>query len=146
MSTDVHSRIMHRMTEVLRDQDWAGLGDCFAPDATLEFPQSRERFRGLENIQAQFAGYPALEPGSSVLEEVIGTPQAYALTPSYTVIAVDGSGSTGTAIIRVRYPDGSLWYAINVYELRDGLIARSRTFFAPDFDAPDWRAAYRDSP
>jgi hypothetical protein len=134
------------MAEALRDQDWRALEECFTPDATLEFPQSRELFRGLANIRAQFSEYPALDPGSSELQEVIGTPQAYALTPSYTVIGVDGSGATGTAIIRVRYPDGSFWYAINVYELRDGLISRSRTFFAPDFDPPEWRAPFREAP
>jgi hypothetical protein len=136
---------MHRMAEALRDQDWPRLDECFAPDAILEFPQSRERFRGLDNIRAQFSEYPALDPGSSELQEVIGAPKAYALTPSYTVIGVDGSGATGTAIVRVRYPDGSHWYALNVYELRDGLISRCRTFFAPDFDAPEWRAPYRDA-
>jgi ketosteroid isomerase-like protein len=145
MSTDAHRRVMQRMGEVLHGQDWAALDECFAADATLEFPQSRERFRGIENIRAQFANYPALEPGTSELEEIIGPPRAFALTPSYTVIEVDGSGATGTAIIRIRYPDGSLWYAINVFELRDGLISRSRTFFAPEFDPPDWRAPYREA-
>lgn len=146
MTADLHSQVMHRMAEILRGQEWARLGECFAADATLEFPQSRERFRGIDSIRAQFANYPSLDPGSSELEEVIGEPKAYALTPSYTVIGIDGSGASGTAIIRVRYPDGSLWYAINVYELRDGLISRSRTFFAPDFDPPDWRSPYRESP
>lgn len=146
MTTDAHAAVMHRLAEILRDQDWARMDECFAADATLEFPQSRERFRGIDNIQAQWANYPSLDPGSSELEEVIGEPKAYALSPSYTVIAIDGSGSAGTAIIRVRYPDGSLWYAINVYELRDGLISRCRTFFAPDFDPPDWRAPYREAP
>jgi hypothetical protein len=55
---------------------------------------------------------------------------AYAIIASYTVIRVEGSGDRGTALIRVRYPYGSSWWAI----------------FAPDFPAPDWRAPYRESP
>jgi hypothetical protein len=33
---------------------------------------------------------------------------------------------------------------VNIYELRDGKLARSRAFFAPEFDAPDWRAPFRE--
>jgi hypothetical protein len=67
------------------------------------------------------------------------------MTQMYTVIAVEGSGDRGTAVLRVRYPDKSMWFAINTYELRDGKIAHARSYFAPDFDPPDWRAPYRDS-
>lgn len=31
-------------------------------------------------------------------------------------------------------------------DLQDGRISRSRTYFAADFDAPDWRAPYREAP
>lgn len=144
--TDVdHRQVMNGLAELVSTHDWARLGDYFHADAILEFPQSGERFRGLANIRAQFENYPGLEPGSTQLEEVIGG-TTYALTPSYTVIGIEGSGNRGTAIIRVRYPDESRWWALNLYELRDGLIIRSRNFFAPDFDPPEWRAPYRDEP
>ena len=146
MTDSEHRRVMHGFAEMVTKHDWERIGDWVADDAVWEFPQSGERFRGVENIRDQFANYPDLGPGTSQLEEVIGEPAAFALTPSYTVIGVEGSGDRGTAIVRVRYPDGSLWYAINVYELRGGLIARSRSYFAPDFDPPDWRAPYREAP
>jgi hypothetical protein len=139
-------RVMDGLSSVLDNNEWSRLGEFFHPNAVLEYPQSGERFRGLDNIRAQFENYPGLEPGASVLEEVIGEETAYALTRSYTVIAVEGTGNHGTAIIRIRYPDGTWWYGINIYELRDGLIGRSRTYFAPDFEAPDWRAPYREAP
>lgn len=136
--------LMQRLAHALRDVDWDALGEVFAPDATLEYPQSGELFRGLANIRAQFENYPDLDPGGSELQEVIGESTAYALTPTYQIIGVEGTGNRGTAIIKVRYPDGSRWYAVNVFEVRDGLISRSRTYFAPEFDAPDWRAPYRE--
>lgn len=136
---------MDGLADVMRSNDWPRLADYFHADAILEYPQSGERFRGLANIRDQFENYPGLEPGASELQEVIGE-TTYALTRSYTLIAVEGTGHHGTAIIRVRYPDGSLWWAINVYELRDGLIGRSRTYFAPDFEAPEWRAPFREAP
>jgi ketosteroid isomerase-like protein len=138
-----HHEVMEGFARVLREHDWDELGRWVHPDVVWEYPQSGERFRGLPNVRAQFENYPGLGPGTSQLEEIIGG-ASYALTPSYTVIVVEGTGDRGTAIVRVRYPDGSLWWALNVYELRDGLIGHSRSFFAPDFEAPDWREPYRD--
>ena len=112
----------------------------------MEYPQSGERFRSLQNIRAQFENYPNLGPGTTQLEEVIGGTTAYALTPRYTLVTVDGSGDRGIAINRVVYPDGSHWWAVNLYELRDGKVAHSRTYFAPEFEPPDWRAPFREAP
>ena len=146
MTDSEHRRVMSGFADVVSTHDWERIGDYVHADAVWEYPQSGERFRGLENIRGQFANYPGLEPGTTQLEDVIGEPAAYALTPSYTVIGLEGSGNHGTSIVRVRYPDGSLWYAVNVYQLRGGLIAHSRSFFAPDFDPPEWRAPYREAP
>lgn len=144
--TDADAReVFIGWADAIGRHDWDALAMYLQPDAVIEYPQSGERFIGAENIRAQFENYPGLEPGNTRLEEVIGG-TTYALTPSYTVIAVEGSGNRGAAVVRVRYGDGSMWWAVNIYELRDGLIARSRIFFAPDFDPPEWRAPYRDAP
>ncbi|MCA1570082.1 MAG: nuclear transport factor 2 family protein [Chloroflexi bacterium] len=136
---------MKTMSEIITSKDWDRFPEVFHEDAVMEYPQSREMFRGLTNIRAQFENYPEMGPGTSELAEVIGD-ETFALTPSYTVIRVEGSGLKGTAVIRIRYPDGSYWWAINLFELRDGRIRRSRSYFAPDFEAPDWRAPYREAP
>jgi hypothetical protein len=57
---------------------------------------------------------------------------------------VEGSGDRGIAMLRVHYPDGSLWWVLNLYELRDGRIGRARVFFAPEFEAPDWRRPFQE--
>lgn len=136
---------MGQMADIISHHDWERLPEVMHDDVLFEYPQSGERFRGLANVRAQFENYPDLNPGTSELTEIIGD-DTYALTPSYTVIRVEGSGPHGTAVIRVQYPDGSWWWAINMIELRDGRIARSRTYFAPDFEAPEWRAPYREAP
>lgn len=138
-----HRAVFNGFARVIRDHDWDRLGDYLQPDAVIEYPQSGERFTGLANIRGQFENYPGLEPGTAELKEVIAGP-TYALSPMYTVITVEGSGNRGTAILRTRYPDGSYWWNLNIYELRDGLIAHSRTFFAPEFEPPDWRAPFHD--
>ena len=145
MTMGDHERVMRGMSEIISQHDWERLPDILHEDAVFEYPQSGEVIRGLANIRAQFENYPNMDPGTSELAEVIGD-ETYALTPSYTVIRVEGSGLRGTAVIRIQYPDASYWWAINLFELRDGRIARSRSYFAPDFEAPDWRAPYRESP
>jgi ketosteroid isomerase-like protein len=140
-----HQQIMSGFSDVVRTHDWDRLGDYVTEDAIFEYPQSGERFRGLANIRATFENYPDMEPGTSELQEVIGG-TTYALTPTYMLVAVDGSGDRATAIIRIRYPDGSRWWAVNLYQVRGGRIARARTFFAPEFEPPDWRAPFREAP
>ena len=143
MSTMDHHAILNGFAEVVRTHEWERLGEWVHDDATWEYPQSGERFRGLTNIRAQFENYPGLGPGTSRLREIVGGTE-YALTPAYTLIALQGTGDRGTALVRVRYPDGSLWWVINLYELREGRIGDSRSYFAPDFEPPEWRAPYRD--
>jgi ketosteroid isomerase-like protein len=145
MTDPDHRQIMSGFSSVVRTHEWDRIGDYVSEDAVWEYPQSGERFRGLTNIRAQFENYPGMEPGTSDLEEVIGG-TTYALTPTYMLVAVDGSGDRGTSIVRIRYPDGSRWWAVNLYEVREGKIARSRTFFAPEFEPPDWRAPFREAP
>ena len=145
MTIGQHERVMQELADIITDHDWGRLGDVLHEDAVFEYPQSGEVFRGVANIRAQFENYPDLDPGTSRLAEVIGD-ETFALTPSYTLIRVEGTGQRATAVIRVRYPDGSHWWALNLVELRDGRISRSRTYFAPDFDAPEWRAPYREAP
>ena len=146
MTDPVHDRALGAFAEVLSRQDWDRLGDVLTDDAIIEYPQSGERFRGMANIRAQFKNYPGLGPGTTRLDTVIGGTM-YALAPTYTVVGIEGSGDRGTAVFRVHYnTDDSWWWAVTLYELRDGQISQSRTFFAPDFEAPDWRAPYREAP
>lgn len=145
MSTGEHERVMRAMSAIITAHAWDRLPEVLTEDVVFEYPQSREVFRGVTNVRAQFENYPDLDPGTSQLAEVIGD-DAYALTPSYTVIRVEGAGLRATGVVRVRYPDGSDWWAVNLFEIRDGRISRMRVYFAPDFPAPDWRAPYREAP
>ena len=138
MTDTDHQLLLRTFGDAINRREWDRLGEVFHADAVLEYPQSGERFRGLPSIRGQFENYPDMDPGASELQEVIGG-TVYVLTPAYTVVGVEGSGDRGVAILRVRYPDNSTWFVINLYELRDGRIARSRAFFAPEFEAPEWR-------
>lgn len=144
VTDNYHQQLAEGLAGLFRTHEWERLGEFVTEDSVWEYPQSGERFRGLASIRGQLESYPDLEPGSSELQEVIGG-ATYALTPMYQVVAVDGSGDRGTFIIRVRYPDGSRWWGVNLYEVRDRKIAHSRTFFAPEFEPPDWRRPFHDT-
>jgi ketosteroid isomerase-like protein len=144
--TDIdHQLLLRTFGDAVNRRDFDRFDEIFETDAVLEYPQSGERFRGIESIRGQFENYPEMDPqnSESELQEVIGG-TTYVLTPSYTVVGVDGSGDRGVAIIRVRYPDRSTWWVVNLYELRNGRIARSRAFFAPEFEPPEWRRPFQE--
>lgn len=140
-----HRDLLGRFAGLMDARRWEDIPAFFSPDATLEFPQSGERFHGVANIQAQFANYPEMTRDNSEisLTDVVGG-AAYQQTPMYTVVRVEGSGDRGTAVFRSRYPDGSTWWVVNVYELHDGLMSHATIYFAPQFAAADWRAPYRE--
>jgi hypothetical protein len=146
MTATDHDRLLGAWGEMINANDWDRLGELVQPDAILEYPQSGERFRGIANIRRTFEDYPDRGVGSTQVDEVIGSPTAYALTPSYTLVGVDGSGDRGAAVSRVHYPDDTWWWGLILYEVRDGLLDRIRTYFAQDFDPPDWRAPFREAP
>jgi hypothetical protein len=69
---------------------------------------------------------------------LIGDEERWAISPGYTVLPLTGP-ERYTTLARTRYPDGSLWWIVAIVELKDAKIYRSETYFAPDFDPPEWR-------
>ena len=143
MNEEGHRGLMASWASIISRQEWDRLDDVLAPGALVEYPQSGERFRGIDNIRAQYANYPDVERVATDLTDVVGG-STYAMTPLFTVIGVDGSGDRGVGIFRARYPDGTHWWVVNLYELDGEKIVRSRIFFAAEFEPAEWRARYWD--
>ena len=98
----------------------------YQDDAVLEFPQSGERFVGVENLREWRSGYPA--------------------TTSVDIREVRGEGDLWVAEISIRYDDGPWHYGISILELRDDKIARESIYVAEGWEAPEWRARWRAAP
>lgn len=144
MSVD-HRALIDKLAGILGRNEWEALPEVFAPDAILEFPQSGEAFRGIRNLRGQFEGYPGgLAEGRIDAASVAADQPTYAVSPGYTVVAMEGSGRRGSATFRTTYPDGSTWWAIIHYEVDADRISRAKGYFAPEFEAPAWRAKYRE--
>jgi hypothetical protein len=147
MATD-HRALFERIAEVMNRSDWDALGTVFTEDIVQEYPQSGEVIRGLDNVMAMQRNYPGGLKGEARIDTVSarlpGSDSRWAVTSNFTIVKADGSGDTATVIFRARYPDGSIWWLTAVYELRDDKVARTTLLFAPAFEAPDWRAPYRE--
>jgi ketosteroid isomerase-like protein len=95
-------------------------------DAVLEFPQSGERFEGVENFREWRSNYPA--------------------ATTYEFREVRGQGDVWVAEISVRYDEGPENFGVSILELRDGKIARESIYVSEGWDPPEWREKWRASP
>jgi hypothetical protein len=130
-----------RYIKAVQDLDFDALEDMFHPDFVGFYPQSGERFRGFAAMKAQLQNYPGgLDSGRlpDASATVIGVEERWAISPGYTVLPLAGP-ERYTTVARAIYPDGSRWWVVGIVELKDHRIFRSDTYFAPEFDPPEWR-------
>jgi SnoaL-like domain len=95
-------------------------------DAVLEFPQSGERFEGVENMREWRSEYPA----STAVE----------------YREVRGRDDLWLAEISIRYDEGPWNLGVSILEFRGDKIARETIYVAEGFEAPEWRAQWRAAP
>jgi SnoaL-like domain len=138
------------LTEFIADLnagDWTHAREKLADDYTEDWPQTGERVTGVENLQAILANYPdSLSPGAidATRATVVGSEDRYVVTPSMTVVRVEGEGEFYTMTYTARYPDESTWFVVMVARVADGRIRRAHTYFAPMLPTPDWRRQWTE--
>jgi hypothetical protein len=130
----------------LHEQDFERLASLIHEDYVEEYPQSGERVRGQANMLEIIRNYPGggIKPGDVDISgaKIVGEDEQWVVGPSLSIVHVSGSGDEYTGVMRIHYPDGTLWYVVVVLEFRGERIARSTEFFAPVFEAPAWRAGW----
>jgi len=116
---------------VLLEQHFAG-GDpdlshaMYHDDAVLEFPQSGERFVGVENLREWRSNYPA--------------------RTAVEFREIRGRGDLWVAEISIRY-DGSPWnFGVSILEFRGQKIAGESIYVTEGWEPPEWRARWRSAP
>src|SRR5215204_833504 len=113
----------------LLEQQFEHAGDpershaMYREDAVLEFPQSGERFEGVENFREWRSQYPA--------------------ETSFELGEVRGHGAVWVVELTVTYDEGPKHFGVSILELRDRKITRETIYVADGFGAPDWRARWR---
>jgi hypothetical protein len=95
-------------------------------DAVLEFPQSGERFVGVENLREWRSNYPA--------------------STSVEFREIRGRDDLWVAEITIRYDEGPWNFGVSILEFRENRIARETIYVGEEWEAPEWRARWRAAP
>ena len=98
----------------------------YAEDAVLEFPQSDERFEGVENFREWRSQYPA--------------------DVSFEFREIRGRDDLWVVELTVRYDEGAEHFGVSVQEFRDNKIVRETIYVAEGWEPPEWRAKWRAAP
>ena len=100
--------------------------EMYAADAVLEFPQSGERFVGVENFRHWRSNYPA--------------------STSFDIRRVRGADDVWVVELAVTYDGSSERLGVSIHEFRDDKIVRETIYVTEPWDAPEWRAQWRATP
>lgn len=142
MSVPEPRAVVDQLIRVLNGSNFRTLPEVLTDDCVWDYPQTGERIRGRKNIQALFENYPG---GPSEMDRasvtVIGTDR-WVMTPTFALVRLTGDGDDQTMILKIRYPDGSIWWTVNFLHLASGRIDRWTAFFAPEFEPQSWRSSW----
>jgi hypothetical protein len=93
-------------------------------DYVMEMPQSGERIRGRDNMRAMQEAFP--NPPDSALRRVVGSGDVWVMEAS------------------ADYGQGDVYLVTDIFEFRDGKIAKETRYYAQPFEAPSWRAQWTE--
>ena len=91
-------------------------------DAVFEFPQSGERFVGLENFREWRSNYPA--------------------STSVEFREIRGGDDVWVAEISISYDGGPWNFGVSILEFRGDKIVRESIYVSEGWEAPEWRARW----
>lgn len=135
--------VVERYARAIEAKDFDALATLLADDYVDEMPQSGERIRGRANVRAIADHYPGgVGTVDSATSRIVGADDRYVMTPTFSVLRIEGSGDQFTYSGTVTYGNGETWHIIAIVQVRNGKIARSTTYYAAPFEAPAWRAPY----
>lgn len=123
MSEKDNRAMIERYWDLAKADPVAAVERHYNKDVVVEYPQSGERIDGKENYLEMYRNYP----GES---------------PSFTPSEIRVAGDLAIAEHDGKYPDGSRWFGVSIYELKGGEVFRETSYFSQGFEAPDWRASW----
>jgi ketosteroid isomerase-like protein len=101
--------------------DFAAEHRIYREDAVLEYPQSGERIRGRQNIQASRVAQPN--------------------TKRFTLRRLLGGGDLWISELVLTY-DGQPFYVVSIMEFEDGEVVRETQYFGEAFEPGPSRAQW----
>lgn len=116
--------VVRSLWERFQARDWDAAGELLADDLVVEWPQTRERIRGRQNVIAVNRNYPE---GWTI-----------------RVLRVLQDGDVAVSEVAVDHVDHGTFHAASFFEVRDGLIVRATEYWVdpPTAEPPAWRAQW----
>ncbi len=113
--------VIERLIACINDKRIEVMDELFHDDATMDWPQSRERVRGAVNRRAIYGAFPQL--------------------PTITPRRMFSSGELVVAEATLDY-GGPTYETVFIFEFRDGKIEKETAYWSDAFDPPAWRAEW----
>ena len=120
----VRTALQHYFDHSATDEDIAH--EIYHEDAVLEFPQSGERFEGVENFREWRRIYPA--------------------KVDFEIRRVRGGDDLWVVELLLRYDGGPWKYGVDILEFRGDKVSRESAYSMEVWEAPEWRARWRAAP
>ena len=122
---DANRAAMMRFWEATESGNLESAAELVHPDITMEWPQSGERFSGLDNALGALRA-------TEVRPEMAGEP------------SLEGCGDLWVARAPLRYGE-EIYHYVGVFSLQDGKIRHTTEYFGAPFPPNPGRAAFSDS-
>jgi hypothetical protein len=144
MAELTNRQVIEQFIEAMNVFDLDRAEQFLADDFVEHYPQSGERISGRANRRGVIENYPGrgereFVPGGK--GALIGDDQ-WVLTPTMSMVRLNGSGERFTATGQINYPNGELWHVVQIIEMRGGKIVTMTTYFAPPFEPAPYRAKF----
>ena len=123
MSTS-NETVIERLIACINDRHIEVMDELFHDDATMDWPQSRERVSGAANRRAIYGAFPQL--------------------PTITPRRMLSAGNLVTLEATLDY-DGPKYETVFIFEFDAGRIRKETAYWSEPFEAPDWRAEWVES-
>lgn len=123
MSTS-NEAVIERLIACINDRHIEVMDELFHDDATMDWPQSRERVRGAANRRSIYGAFPQL--------------------PTITPRRMLSAGDLVTLEATLDYA-GPKYETVFIFELDDGRIRKETAYWSEPFEAPGWRSEWVES-
>ena len=136
----------------MAELDFETLGELRHPEYVCFYPQSGERFIGHDKWVAAHVDYESRFGSDQHVEAIKGGRQRATVRSAPSVLPFSSTpiiqvSDTGDLVIiegSGRWPDGKVYYFVQILEYENGLVRNETEYFAEPFDAPEWRAEFTE--
>lgn len=124
-TSDNNKNLVKQLWSFFSDQKWKKSKDLFHSEFMAEWPQSKERFVGVDSFIDMNAAYP----GNHKIE----------------ILQLVSTENTVVSSVYIHADTGQKAFATSFFEIKDNKIWKLTEFWGEPYTAPEWRRQYSQS-